>query len=376
MNTAKVPAYIKSVYISLLIIIIIFFMVIAKPILVPLVISGYIAMLLTSSCNWLERRKVPRSVSAAICLLIFIFVISGLILFIYTQVKGFVNDLGGDLYDRVNDFVIEANAWFDKHIGVDLGMRNGFEIKKAVEMVQTDEAPPTQILWSTISMLGDIILLPVYVFFLLIYRDHLAVFVAKVFKKSDSDELLEKLTSIRKIVYAYISGAGKVMVILAIANTAVLFALGIEHAIFFGVLAGILNIIPYLGPWIGVTLPLLFSLITKDSFFYPAAILVSFTFIQMLEGAFLTPKITGSNVNLNALITFLGLLIGGAIWGVVGMIIIIPSIAILKKLFEMHEDTMPYAYLFGEEDNNWFKKRTRKKRKKQETVTDEEAPGA
>src|SRR5690606_17962860 len=211
---------------------------------------------------------------------------------------------------------------------------------------------------------------------LLIYRDHLAVFVAKVFRKSDSDELLEKLTSIRKIVYAYISGAGKVMVILAIANTAVLFALGIEHAIFFGVLAGILNIIPYLGPWIGVTLPLLFSLITKDSFFYPAAILVSFTFIQMLEGAFLTPKITGSNVNLNALITFLGLLIGGAIWGVVGMIIIIPSIAILKKLFEMHEDTMPYAYLFGEEDNNWFKKRTRKKRKKQETVTDEEAPGA
>src|SRR5690606_780358 len=162
---------------------------------------------------------------------------------------------------------------------------NGFEIKKAVEMVQTEEAPPTQILWSTISMLGDIILLPVYIFFLLIYRDHLAVFVAKVFRKSDSDELLEKLTSIRKIVYAYISGAGKVMVILAIANTAVLFALGIEHAIFFGVLAGILNIIPYLGPWIGVTLPLLFSLITKDSFFYPAAILVSFTFIQMLEGA-------------------------------------------------------------------------------------------
>src|SRR5690606_490795 len=115
MNTAKIPAYIKSVYILLLIIIIIFFMVMAKPILVPLVISGYIDMLLTSSCNWLERRKVSRSISASVCLLIFIFVLSGLLLFIYSMVSVLANDLGGDSYDTVNNYVIEANAWFDKH---------------------------------------------------------------------------------------------------------------------------------------------------------------------------------------------------------------------------------------------------------------------
>ena len=363
MTTSKLPNYVKAVYIFLLIIIIVFFMIIAKQILVPLLISGYIAMLLTSSCNRLERRKIPRSVSAAICLLLFIITISGLLLFIYLQVRGFMDDLGGSLKNEVNAFVIEANKWTEEHFGFDLGMRYGFEIKKAVEMVQTEEAPPTQILWSTIAMIGDIILLPVYIFFLLIYRDHLAVFVAKVFSRSNNDEILDKLTSIRKVVYAYISGAGKVMLILAVVNTAVLFALGIEHAIFFGVLAGVLNIIPYLGPWIGATLPFIFAVITKDSLFYPIAVIVSFTFIQMLEGAFLTPKITGSNVNLNALITFLGLLIGGAIWGIVGMIIIIPTIAILKKLFEMSPDTQPYAYLFGEEDNNWFKKRPRKNKK-------------
>lgn len=363
MTTAKLPNYVKAVYISLLIIIIVFFMIVAKQILVPLLISGYIAMLLTSWCNRLERRKIPRSVSAAICLLLFIVIISGLLLFIYLQVRGFTDDLGGDLKNKVNAFVIEANNWTNEHLGFDLGMRYGFEVKKAVEMVQPEEASPTQILWSTIAMLSNIILLPVYIFFLLIYRDHLAVFIAKVFRKSNNDELLEKLTSIRRIVYAYISGAGKVMFILAVVNTAVLFALGIEHAIFFGVLAGVLNIIPYLGPWIGATLPFLFALITKDNLFYPLAIVVAFTFIQMLEGAFLTPKITGSNVNLNALVTFLGLLIGGAIWGIVGMIIIIPTIAILKKLFEMSPDTQPYAYLFGEEDNNWFKKRPRRRRK-------------
>lgn len=358
--SAKIPGYIKTVYIALLIIIIIFFMIMAKQLLVPLLISGYIAMLLTAACNKLERRKIPRSVAAAICLLGFIFVISGIILFIYLQVKGFLSDLGGDLSKELNSFIVQINKWMMDTFGFDLGMKHGFEMKKAVEIVQPEDSTPTQFVWTTLNTLSDIILLPVFIFFLLIYRDHLAVFITKVFKQHNNSDLLEKMTSLRKIVHAYILGAGKVMFILAIVNTGVLFALGIEHAIFFGVLAGMLNIIPYLGPSLGVVLPFLFALITKDSLFYPIAVLVAFTFIQLLEGAFLTPKITGGNVNLNALVTFIGLLIGGTIWGIMGMILIIPTIAILKKLFEMSPDTEPYAYLFGEEDNNWFKKRKRR----------------
>ena len=373
METLKVPGYIKSVFIALLIIIIVFFMIIAKAILVPLLISGYIAMLLTSACNRLERHKIPRSISAAICLLIFIAIIGGLFLLIYLQVRGFMHDLGGNLSDKINTFIIEANRWCRDNFGFDLGMPHGFEMKKAVAIVQPKDGSPTQLIFSTLNTLSDILLLPVFIFFLLIYRDHLAIFITKVFRRQDNNFLLEKLTSIRKIVHAYIFGASKVMGILAIVNTSVLFALGIKHAIFFGVLAGMLNIIPYLGPSLGVILPFFFALMTKDSLFYPIAILVAFTFIQLLEGAFLTPKITGSNVNLNALITFLGLLIGGTIWGVLGMILIIPSIAILKKLFELSPDTQPYAYLFGEEDSDWFKKRERRRARKAATKAEEPA---
>lgn len=358
----NIPGYIKTVYIALLIIIIVFFMIIAKALLVPLLISGYIAMLLTSTCNALERRKIPRSISAFICLLVFIALIVGILVFIYFQVKGFMTDLGDNLTTKLNSFVITANQWTYDTFGFDLGMRNGFEMKKAVEIVQPENSSATQLVWSTISTLSDIILLPVFIFFLLIYRDHLAVFISKVFRKQDDNSLLQRMTSIRKIVHAYIVGAGKVMLILAVVNTGVLFALGIEHAIFFGVLAGMLNIIPYLGPSLGAVLPFTFALMTKDNIFYPIAVIVAFTFIQLLEGAFLTPKITGGNVNLNALVTFIGLLIGGAIWGITGMILIIPTIAILKKLFELSPDTQPYAYLFGEEDNNWFKKRNRRKK--------------
>lgn len=362
MNSFKIPGYIKTVYIALLIMIIIFFMIVAKKILVPLFISGFIAMLLTSACNKLEKRKLPRAISAFICLSLFVIIISGTLIFIYFQVRSFVEDLGGNLSEKVNTYVIAANNWGYENLGIDMGMYNGFEFKKAVAIVQTEDATPSQLLFSMLSTLSDILLLPVFIFFLLIYRDHLAVFISKVFRQERDADLLNKLTSIRRIVYAYMSGAGKVMLILAVINTAVLFALGIEHAIFFGVLAGMLNIIPYLGPILGAILPFIFALITKDSLFYPIAVVVAFTFVQLLENTFLTPKITGSNVNLNALVTFLGLLIGAAIWGVVGMILIIPTIAILKKLFEMSPDTEPYAYLFGEEDSNWFKRRPRSRK--------------
>lgn len=369
----KIPPYIRTVFIGMLIIMIIFFMIMAKDLLVPLLISGYMAMLLTSSCNWLERHKIPRSVSAAICLLIFIAVVGGILLFIYLQVRGFTNDVGGDLGDKINTFVITANKWSKDTFGFDLGMPNGFEMKKAVAIVGPQDVTPTQMIFSTLNTISNIVLLPVFIFFLLIYRDHLAVFVTKVFARQNNGFLLAKLTSIRKIVHAYIMGAGKVMCILAVVNTGVLLALGIKHAIFFGVLAGMLNIIPYLGPTLGAVLPFLFALVTKDSLFYPFAVVGSLVFIQILEGSFLTPKITGSNVNLNALVTFIGLLVGGAIWGIVGMILIIPTIAIMKQLFELSPATKPYAYLFGEEDSNWFKKRKRRNnRTPAEKTIDEE----
>jgi predicted PurR-regulated permease PerM len=363
METLKIPNYIKTVFIALLIIIIVFFMIVAKAILIPLLISGYIAMLLTSACNRLERRKIPRSFSAAICLLIFMAVIGGIFFIIYLQLRGFMDDLGGDITQKLNSFVININRWCLETFGFDLGMPNGFEMKKAVDIVKPVDGSTTQLVMGMLNTISDIILLPVFIFFLLIYRDHLAIFVTKVFSKQDNNFLLEKLTSIRKIVHAYIFGASKVMLILAVVNTAILLILGIKHAIFFGVVAGMLNIVPYLGPSLGVIMPFFFALMTKDSLFYPLAVAVSFIFIQLLEGAFLTPKITGGNVNLNALVTFLGLLIGGAIWGVLGMILIIPTIAIMKKLFELSPDTQPYAYLFGEEDDNWFKKRNRKTNK-------------
>jgi predicted PurR-regulated permease PerM len=358
MNTEKIPSYIKAVNISLLIIIIIFFMVMAKPILVPLMVSGYMAMLMTSFCNRLEKYKVPRSLSAFIALLLCTIVLSGIGYFVVTQLQNFMVDLQSGFEDNLNNFAMKINKKIYDLSGMDLGMKYGFEIKKVIAFINSGKTNMRDLLMITLGTLSNLLLLPVFVFFMLIYRDHLAIFVTKVFQKQRNKILLQHMTAIRHIVHSYILGAGKVMLILGVVNTLVLFALGIKHAIFFGMLAGMLNVIPYLGPMLGAILPFFFALLTKDSLFYPFAIVIAFTLIQLMESSWLTPKITGSNVNLNAFVTFLGLLIGGTIWGIVGMILIIPTIAILKKLFELNPATEPYAYLFGEEDSRWFTKKT------------------
>jgi len=358
MNTTKVPSYIKAVYISLLIIIIVFFMIMAKPILVPLMISGYIAMLMTPFCNGLERYKIPRSLSAFLALLLGTIVLTGIIYFIVTQLQNFMSDFQSGFEDNLNRFAMRIHQTVMDFCGIDIGMKYGFEIEELIAFVNSGNTNARQLLMKTLGTVSDILLLPIFVFFMLIYRDHIAVFVTKVFQKQRNKILLEHISSIRQIVHSYIAGAGKVMLILGVVNTTVLFILGIKHAIFFGMLAGMLNIIPYLGPALGAILPFLFALLTKDSLFYPFAIVIAFTLIQLMESSWLTPKITGSNVNLNAFVTFLGLLIGGAIWGIVGMILIIPTIAILKKLFELSPETEPYAYLFGEENVRWFSKKS------------------
>jgi predicted PurR-regulated permease PerM len=356
MTLNRIPPYIRAVYLSLLVIIIVFFMIMAKPILVPLLIAGYVAMLMTSFCNRLERWKFPRTLAAFIALLLCTVVVSGIVYFIITQLQHFTADLETNIAGDLDRFVVRVDHAVHDTLGLDMGMDRGFEPKKLLELIKPENMSTSKLLGRALGTLSGLLLLPIFVFFLLIYRDHFAVFADKLFAREKQSELMAHIASIRKLVHAYLAGAGKVMLILAIVDSSILLLLGIKHAIFFGMVAGMLNIIPYLGPFLGAIMPFTFALLTKDSLFYPFAVSACFGLVHLAETTWLTPKITGSNVSLNAFMTFLGLLIGGSIWGIVGMILIIPTIAILKKLFELTPDTQPYAYLLGEEDGHWLKR--------------------
>ena len=192
-----------------------------------------------------------------------------------------------------------------------------------------------------------LLLVPVYLFMILYYKSLLLEFIRKLFRLEHHTAVVEVLTNSKIIIQSYLVGLVFEMLIMAVLNSAGLLLLGIDYAIMLGIIAAILNIIPYIGGIVGTLLPMLIAFVTKDSLVYPLMVLVIHIFIQFVDNNYIVPKIVASRVQINALISVIGVLIGGALWGVSGMFLSIPLIAILKVIFDHIEPLKPWGFLFG-----------------------------
>ncbi len=310
--------------------------------------GGFFAVLFTPMANWLEVKKAPRVLSTIIALLVMITLVGGLITFIVSNISNFSKDFE-NVSERIQQVAQQIDAWTIDKIGIDENLDEKATSGYIKDMLNQNSRGFSGAVLNAVGSMTGVILIPLFMFFFLLFRDHFTQVVISIYRDKDSALVKMRITSLRKLILNYIVGVGKVMVILAILNISAYTALGIKHAIFFGVIGAILNIIPYVGPFFGVLLPIIYAFLTKDSLFYPIAILVIYQIIQTVEGNYLTPKIVGGNVNLNAFVTLLGLLVGGTIWGVAGMILVIPVMAVIREIFDFNESTKPFALLLGEE---------------------------
>jgi predicted PurR-regulated permease PerM len=155
------------------------------------------------------------------------------------------------------------------------------------------------------------------------------------------------LHKIERVVRSYILGMFIVILIVAVLNSLGLMLLGIQHAIFFGVLAAILIVIPYVGIIVGSLLPILFALVTKDSLWYPVGVLGLFWGVQVLEGNFITPNIVGNKVSINPFAAILALFFSGIVWGIPGMVLSIPLLAIFKVICDAVKPLQSIGFLLG-----------------------------
>ena len=329
-----------------------FILIVGQGILVPLVIAFFIAFLLIPLTNLLERIRFPRVLAAITSVVIATAVLAGLFTFFGSQITRFSNDLA-DIKERVTEIKKELPDVVSDKL-------EGYSTDEIVSYAQSNMGAIFSGLTGFIGGFTFVFIVPIYIALILIYRDQLRRFLLMVFdaRKRDKTETTTPLISetqgikdlipkIRLIIQKYIVGMFYVILILFVLYTAALFSLGIEHAILFAAIAAILNIIPFVGPFLGSALPILFALVTKDSLFYPVAVLGAFIVIQSIEGNFLTPKIVGNNVSLNPLVTLIALFVGAAVWGVAGMILFIPIVAVVKEIFESINGLEPYAYLLG-----------------------------
>jgi len=341
-------------------------LIVGQSIIVPLVIAFFIAFLLIPLANFLERYKFPRPLAAITCIIITIVLLAGVFTLFGSQINTFVKDL-----DDITDKISELKGRLPEVIQTQL---DDISTEEIIGYAQSNSSNIFSSLTNVLSGFTLLLIIPIYIAMILIYRNLLRTFLIKVFnvegnktentskQNEDSPKGIKVLIPrIKKIIQKYIVGMFYVICVLFVLNSIALFSLGIQHAMLFAAIAAVLNIIPFVGPLLGSTLPIMFALITKDSLFYPLAVMVSFIIIQSIESNFLTPKIVGSNVSLNPLVTLITLFVGASIWGIVGMILFIPIVAIIKEILRNIDGLEPYAYLLGNEDEEKSQKEFIKK---------------
>jgi predicted PurR-regulated permease PerM len=323
----------------------IFFLIIAKNILVPLAFGVLLAYLLYPITWRIERAGVHRAFSILIVILTALAVIGYVTFFFAVQVSNIQIDL-----NEIKDKLVEQSGSPEKKIEERFGV-NMRTMDYYLEEIFNDlisNGGNNSFFSATANTIFQILILPVFTFFLLFYRTKNAYFIFRVVGRKRKKKAVKILRDITAVTTKYLAGLIGVVAILAVINSLGLIIIGVPHAIILGVAAAIVNLIPYFGTLLGALIPIFYVLIAMDDPFNMALkVIFLFIIVQFLENNIITPNVVGGNVRLNALTVIIGLLIGNMIWGLPGMLVIIPYIAILKIIMKNIESLQPFAYLLS-----------------------------
>jgi predicted PurR-regulated permease PerM len=323
-----------------------YLVIIAKELLDPLIFGFLFAVLLLPVSNFLERKcRLPRSASSFISILLMI----GFVGFILYTVGAQISNLANDwpmLKSQVDQSLINLRDW----------VQDAFHITANKQMTYVETtgrkimASGTAVLGTTFGAISSLVLFYVFIliftFFILFYRRLLIRFITSVFHEDHSHVVMDIVENVQKILRQYIFGLLLEMVIVSGVAITVFYIIGIKYAALLGILVGLFNIIPYLGIFTALLLSTLITFAT-GTLSQTITVAVSVIGIHAVDANFLLPAIVGSKVRLNALITFIGIILGEMLWGLSGMFLSIPIIAIFKIIFDRIDGLKPWGYLMG-----------------------------
>lgn len=316
-------------------------------ILLPLLFSAVFTLLLLPICRWLELRGLPRVLAIILCLLLVLAIFAGVILGFGSQLAQFKSEIP-KLQTKMVEFFNEAQEWAHLKFGYQPMSLEDLKESSIKALKKSGGSYLGTTLNTTTAVLSNLAQVLIYIFCLLLYRDHLRQFMFRFVAPDKRTSVLHTVDSIQTVVQAYISGLIKVIIIVAVLNGIGLLALGVKFAIFFAIFASVLAIIPYIGIMIGATVPAIITLVETGSPVQAALVIGVFVVVQFLEGNFITPMITGSQVSINPLAAILALILGAELWGTPGMILSIPLMAVAKVVLDANKATEPWGFLLGD----------------------------
>lgn len=344
----KFPFYAKLTFITLGLIALIFIFYIGQNIIVPIIMSFLFAILLYPIAQFLKLKlRFPNVLAVMIVVILFILFFIGLFVFLSYQISDFAED-----FDKI-----------EKNINIHLSNIQGFirdtfhvssrEQKQYIDTATEDSLEKgKEILGTTLMSFTDTLvnltLIPIYTFLILLYRTHFLMFLSKLVDKELHHKLKDILTNIRIAINSYIVGLIIEMILVATMTTIGLMLIGVKYAILLGVMTGILNLIPYIGILFAGVLSIVATLTGTPDLSIIVGVIAVTVVVQLIDNNILVPLIVSSKVEINAFISIIAIIIGGAIAGVSGMFLALPILAVLKVIFDRIDTLEPWGYLMGD----------------------------
>lgn len=321
----------------------------AQTFLVPLTTATILALLMLPLARKMEAVLNHLVASLLNTFILFVFSLAFMALISF-QVKTFASDwpqiklVMKPKIEQIKDYLSENTPVpMDK---LNSGTTKQGPILSAIEN-------PAQMLasffTSIVGFLAKYLLTFIYIFFLLNYRKHFKRFLLRLFppeKKSEVKTIIHKSAT---MVQQYILGKLIMTLILVIFYAIGLGIAGVHNFIVISAICALLNLIPYIGNIIGFGLAMAFGYLTSGENAMLFGIVITFALAQFIETYMLEPYVVGDKVKLHPFFVILAVIIGNMVWGIAGMILAIPILAIINVILLHVPSLNPYGFLFSQD---------------------------
>ena len=343
----KLPFYAKATIFLIGLFALLTMIYIAQRVIVPIIFAIIFAVVLHPFVNFLRRYRINRVLAIVIALLLMLIVIFAFGALLLSQAARF-GESWPILVDKftatLNLTISDASDYFN----INQQIIHDWIAKIKAILINKSSALIGQTLVTVGSRLIALFLVPVYIFMILFYQPLLLEFIRRLFGIDNKNKVNEIFTQTKTLIQRYIIGLLVEAVIVAVLYSTGLLIIGIDYAILLGFMAALLNIIPYIGGIIAVSVIMLIAIATKNSFSYPILVAALSIIIHLIDNSFIIPKIVASKVKINALISITAIIAASALLGIPGMIICIPIIGIVKLIFDHIEPLKPWGFLLGD----------------------------
>lgn len=338
----------RILYVLLIIVFSIGILVLGREFLAPLALAGVLSMLLVGFSNWLERKGMKRSISSLLAVLSLLLFVGLILTFLAWQLKDFSSQLD-EMQKRMMGFLDQVRTWLNANIGISKG-----EQKKMIEESQGGGAGAGKMAMDFASglmgVLVNTVLVTVYMYLLLYYRSHMKRSLIKIVPRGTESNAVQIVHESVNVSRQYLAGLAIMICMLWVMYGIGFSIVGVKSAIFFAILCGLLEIVPFIGNITGTLITVLAVTAQGGDGKMLIGVLATYLLVQFLQTYVIEPMVVGKQVNINPLFTIMAIVVGEMIWGIAGMVLAIPLLGMIKIVCDHVPSLKPYGYLIGGEE--------------------------